>query len=59
MSAESSPSRLVEDKPIGIVIDSGASCNLMSAEVFKDVTEEKVSNLCYKKVLQESVRLCI
>lgn len=59
MSAESSPSRLVEDKPIGIVIDSGGSCNLMSAEVFKDVTEEKVSNLCYKKVLQESVRLCI
>lgn len=36
---------MVEDKLIDVVIDSGASCNLMSNEVFSHITGGKVS-LC-------------
>lgn len=41
----------IEDKPISVIIDSGASCNLMSEEVFKYVTGGKVSLYeCNKRV---------
>ena len=53
-TATEDPSNLelyVEDKLITIVIDSGASCNLMSEEMFKYVTEGKVNlSKCDKRV---------
>ena len=42
---------IIEDKLINTVIDTGASCNLMSAEVFNFVTGSRVKVLeCTKKV---------
>ena len=41
----------IEDKPINVIVDSGASCNLMSQEVFDHVTGGNVKLLeCNKRV---------
>ena len=34
---ENTKEMLIEDKPVNVIIDSGANCNLMSEEVFESI----------------------
>ena len=49
--AQNTVEMLIQDKPINIIIDSGANCNLMSEGVFEFLTGGNVSLLeCDKRV---------
>ena len=42
---------LIEDKPVNVIIDSGANCNLMSEEVFESIIGGyTIQPVCKKKV---------
>ena len=42
---------LIEDKPVNVIIDSGANCNLMSEEVFESIIGGyTILPVCKKKV---------